>query len=161
MVFAKKWKDKYPLLALCLIAGGLTGAVIMALLLPGKVYEYITTAAGLMILYNWAFILLSSAKLLGPSLLGGVKRWSGLVLILAAVTGTLFHKLSRPGFYISLLIVALIALSDWIVQHYRSKHGQEAADKEQRTEAHTGSFHSLPGGPGFRIKGIRLRKNKI
>lgn len=131
----------------------------MALLLPGKVYEYITTAAGLMILYNWAFILLSSAKLLKPSILSGVKRWSGLVLILAAVSGTLFHKLSRPGFYISLLIVALIALSDWIVQHYRSKH--EAAGKEQRPDAHKGSFHTLPGGPGFRIKGIRLRKNKI
>ncbi|MBP2111667.1 amino acid permease [Paenibacillus silagei] len=121
-VFAKKWKDKYPLLlALCLIAVGMTGAVIMALLLPGKVYEYITTAAGLMILYNWAFILLSSSKLLRPSLLSGVKRWSGLVLILAAVSGTLFHKLSRPGFYISLLIVALIALSDWVVQHFRHK----------------------------------------
>ncbi|WP_339310684.1 amino acid permease [Paenibacillus sp. FSL M7-0896] len=160
-VFSRKWKDKYPLLALCLIAGGLTGAVIMALLLPGKVYEYITTAAGLMILYNWAFILLSSAKLLKPSTLSGVKRWSGLVLILAAVSGTLFHKLSRPGFYISLLIVALIALSDWILQHYRNKHKQEGAGDEQRPEAHTGSFHSLPGGPGFRIKGIRLRKNKI
>lgn len=63
-MFSRKWKDKYPLLALCLIASGLTGTVIMALLLPGKVYEYITTAAGLMILYNWAFILLSSGKLL-------------------------------------------------------------------------------------------------
>lgn len=53
----------------------------MSLWLPGKVYEYITTAAGLMILYNWSFILLSSRKLLKPSLLNGVKRWLGLVLI--------------------------------------------------------------------------------
>jgi L-asparagine transporter-like permease len=102
-----------------------------------------------MILYNWSFILLSSGRLLKPSLLSGVKRWTGLVLIAAAITGTLFHALSRPGFYISLLIVALIALSDWLVQHFRNKQGS------------TDEHHALAGGPEFRIKGIRLRKNKV
>lgn len=91
----------------------------MSLLLPGKVYEYITTAAGLMILYNWSFILLSSGRLLKPSKISGIKRWTGLLLIGIAVTGTLFHALSRPGFYISLLILSLIALSDWIVQRVK------------------------------------------
>ncbi|NQX49270.1 amino acid permease [Paenibacillus tritici] len=158
-VFSKKWKEKYPFFALCLIAAGLTGAIVMSLMLPGKVYEYITTAAGLMILYNWSFILLSAGKLLKPSLLGGVKRWTGLVLIMAAVSGTLFHALSRPGFYISLLIVSLIALGDWIVQHFRNKSAASA--KEDKPEAEEGQYHSLHGGPGFRIKGIRLRKNKI
>lgn len=148
-LFSKKWKDKYPFYALCLIAAGLIGAIMMSLWLPGKVYEYITTAAGLMILYNWSFILLSAGRLLKPSLLSGVKRWTGLVLIAAAVAGTLFHALSRPGFYISLLIVSLIALSDWIVQHYRGKKGG------------THESHSLQGGPEFRITGIRLRKNKV
>jgi L-asparagine transporter-like permease len=148
-LFSKKWKDKYPFYALCLIAAGLIGAIMMSLWLPGKVYEYITTAAGLMILYNWSFILLSAGRLLKPSLLSGVKRWTGLVLITAAVAGTLFHALSRPGFYISLLIVSLIALSDWIVQHYRGKKGG------------THESHSLEGGPEFRITGIRLRKNKV
>lgn len=148
-LFSKKWKDKYPFYALCLIAAGLIGAIMMSLWLPGKVYEYITTAAGLMILYNWSFILLSAGRLLKPRLLSGVKRWTGLVLIAAAVAGTLFHALSRPGFYISLLIVSLIALSDWIVQHYRGKKGG------------THESHSLQGGPEFRITGIRLRKNKV
>ncbi|WP_083442789.1 amino acid permease [Paenibacillus sp. IHB B 3415] len=148
-LFSKKWKDKYPFYALCLIAAGLIGAIMMSLWLPGKVYEYITTAAGLMILYNWSFILLSAGRLLKPSFLSGVKRWTGLVLIAAAVAGTLFHALSRPGFYISLLIVSLIALSDWIVQHFRGKKGG------------THESHSLEGGPEFRITGIRLRKNKV
>ncbi|MEK4330409.1 amino acid permease [Paenibacillus sp. FSL R7-0312] len=148
-LFSKKWKDKYPFYALCLIAAGLIGAIMMSLWLPGKVYEYITTAAGLMILYNWSFILLSAGRLLKPSFLSGVKRWTGLVLIAAAVAGTLFHTLSRPGFYISLLIVSLIALSDWMVQHFRGKKGG------------TRESHSLQGGPEFRITGIRLRKNKI
>lgn len=120
-VFSKKWKDKYPFNALCLIACGLVGAIMMSLWLPGKVYEYITTAASLMILYNWSFILLSSGRLLKPSLLSGMKRWVGLVLIGLAVAGTLFHALSRPGFFISLLIISLIALSDWIVQHFKIK----------------------------------------
>lgn len=159
-LFSKKWKEKYPFYALCLIAAGLSGAIMMSLWLPGKVYEYITTAAGLMILYNWSFILLSSGKLLKPGLWSAVKRWSGLVLVAAAVAGTLFHALSRPGFYISLLIVALIALSDWIVQHFRSKQ-ERSEQEENKAEGQIHEFHPLPGGPEFRIKGIRLRKNKV
>lgn len=81
------------------------------------------------------------------------------MLILVAVTGTLFHKLSRPGFYISLLIVSFIALGDWIVQHIRKQ--QDAPVKESGPEEQAGGYPSLPGGPAFRIKGIRLRKNKI
>lgn len=131
----------------------------MSLWLPGKVYEYITTAAGLMILYNWSFILLSSRKLLKPSLLNGVKRWLGLVLIATAVAGTLFHALSRPGLYISLLIVSLIALSDWIVQHNHNKNGGSV--KDHSTDEQSNEYHSLPGDPEFRIKGIRMRKNKV
>lgn len=131
----------------------------MSLWLPGKVYEYITTAAGLMILYNWSFILLSSRKLLKPSLLNGVKRWLGLVLIATAVAGTLFHALSRPGFYISLLIVSLIALSDWIVQHIRNK--KDSSVMGHGADEQTHEYHSLPGGPEFRIKGIRMRKTRF
>ncbi|WP_410512391.1 amino acid permease [Paenibacillus sp. BR2-3] len=163
-LFSRKWKDKYPVSALGLISGGLIAAIVMALLMPGKVYEYITTAAGLMLLYNWTFILLSSGKLLKPEKLSGVKRWTGLVLIGAAVTGTFFHKLSRPGFFISLLLVALISACDLLVHYIRKKHG---------TSAHKGNhkdFHRVDsspernrstGGPGIRIKGIRMRKSKL
>lgn len=158
-LFSKKWKKKYPFNALCLIAAGLSGAIMMSLWLPGKVYEYITTAAGLMILYNWSVILLSSGRLLKPAKLSGVKRWTGLILIGAAVTGTLFHRLSRPGFYISLLIVSLIALSDWIFQHFRNKTGNSV--KECSLDGQTNDHHSLAGGPGFRIKGIRMRRSKL
>jgi L-asparagine transporter-like permease len=177
-VFAKKWKDKYPFYALCLIAVGLVGTIMMSLWLPGKVYEYITTAAGLMILYNWSFILLSSKKLLEKSKLSGLKRWIGLILIAAAVIGTLFHKLSRPGLYISLLIVALIALSDWIVTRVRKKQEstEQKGEAEQTEQTHSSQqkkekqlsmnkednpYHNLPGGPQFWIKGIRLRKSKL
>lgn len=158
-IFSKKWKEKYPFYALCLISVGLIGAIMMSLWLPGKVYEYITTAAGLMILYNWSFILLSSGRLLKSNLFSIVKRWTGLVLIAATVAGTLFHALSRPGFYISLLIISLIALVDWIVQHFAKK--RDISDKKHIEAGVNPDYHSLPGGSEFRIKNIRLRKNKF
>ncbi len=120
-LFSRKWKDKYPLYALSLISVGLISAIVLSLLLPGKVYEYITTAAGLMLLYNWCFILLSSGKLLESSTSSNIKRWIGLLLIALAVVGAFFHKLSRPGVYISLLLVLLIAICDLIVQWVRRK----------------------------------------
>ncbi|WP_151735445.1 amino acid permease ['Paenibacillus yunnanensis' Narsing Rao et al. 2020] len=158
-LFARKWKKKYPLLALSLILCGLVAAVLLSLLLPGKVYEYITTAAGIMLLYNWAFILLSSGKLLESSGLNSFKRWSGLTLIAAAISGTLFHKLSRPGFFISLILVALIAVCDFIVQRVRKKK-QAASRVEQGGQKETAELQPLPGGLTFRIKGIRLRRSK-
>ena len=131
----------------------------MSLLLPGKVYEYITTAAGLMLLYNWSLILLSSGKLLKSGAFDKVKRWLGLLLIAIAVTGTLFHTLSRPGFYISLLLVSLIVISDVIVQRFRKKksatktsNSQKGEDEEHEQSAtETSSFH---------ITGIRLSKKR-
>lgn len=124
-LFSRKWKNKYPLYALSLISVGLISAIVLSLLLPGKVYEYITTAAGLMLLYNWCFILLSSGKLLESSTSSNIKRWIGLLLIALAVVGAFFHKLSRPGVYVSLLLVLLIAICDFIVQWVRRKHGKE------------------------------------
>ncbi|WP_379131240.1 amino acid permease [Paenibacillus sp. sgz500958] len=149
-LFSRKWKNKYPLSALGLIAGGLTAAIVMSLLMPGKVYEYITTAAGLMLLYNWSFILLSSGKLLKPEKWSGVKRWIGLLLIALAVVGTLFHSLSRPGFYISLMLVALIGGCDLIVH----------AVRKRKAAASGNSSTQKAGRPGYWIKAIRLKKSK-
>lgn len=36
----------------------------MSFVMPGRIYEYITTAAGLLLLYNWFFILVTAGKLL-------------------------------------------------------------------------------------------------
>lgn len=159
-LFSRKWKDKFPVNALGLISTGLIAAIVLSMLLPGKVYEYITTAAGLMLLYNWSFILLSSGKLLKPSKLSGAKRWTGLLLIGTAVAGTLFHALSRPGFYISLLLVALIALADWIVHRVRKRH-KTASSEGSRKEGFPKEHYDLSGGPEFRIKGIRMRKSRL
>ncbi|KYD08185.1 hypothetical protein B4102_1267 [Heyndrickxia sporothermodurans] len=109
-VFAKKGKLKVPPFALCLTICGLIVSIILSRVMPDRVYEYITTAAGLMLLYNWFFILISFPRLIKASGFDHVKRFTGMALILFAVSGTLFHKTSRLGFFVSLLFVALIVV---------------------------------------------------
>lgn len=77
---------------------GVTASIISALLLPNKIYEWVTTAAGLMLLYNWLFILASSRKILELKAKEKFMYTIGAVIILIAVSGTLFHATSRPGF---------------------------------------------------------------
>ncbi|HEY4551675.1 MAG TPA: amino acid permease [Bacillaceae bacterium] len=104
--FSKKGKLKVPPYALGLTIFGLIVSIVVALLMPDRVYEYITTAAGLMLLYNWFFILVSFPKLIKATGFDHVKRFIGMGLILLAISGTLIEKSSRPGFFVSILFVA-------------------------------------------------------
>lgn len=103
-----KGKRSMPYFALGITVLMLGGSILLALLMPDSVYEYITTAAALMLLYNWIFILITSGKLMPLSAWGQSKRWVAVCFILLAVSGTLFHHTSRPGFFISLGFLALI-----------------------------------------------------
>jgi L-asparagine transporter-like permease len=116
--FAKKLKkfQQLPLPSLGLAIIGLIASIITALLLPGKIYEYITTAAGILILFNWAFILLSALKLLTLSLWGKISAFIGLALIVGAISGTLIEKSIRLGFFISVSFVVIIATIALILQ---------------------------------------------
>ncbi|MEF3351970.1 amino acid permease [Paenibacillus sp. GYB006] len=109
-LFGRKVKERFPIYAYGFNAVLLGISILTALLLPDTIYESITTAAGLMLLYNWSFILITSGKLLKLTIFGQIKRYGGLTLILLAVTGTLFHKTGRPGFWISFLFIACIGL---------------------------------------------------
>ncbi|GGE32338.1 putative transporter YcgH [Pullulanibacillus camelliae] len=123
--FAKKAKKegRVPLRGLGLTLCGMILSVILALLMPGKLYEYLTTAAGLMLLYNWLFILVSAFKLTPLTVWGKVKNSFGILLILLAVSGTLFHSGSRPGFLGSLGFIVIIMGVIVIRQRFRaSKH---------------------------------------
>ena len=105
----KKFKS-LPLPSLGLASLGLLASIITALLLPGKIYEYITTAAGILLLYNWFFIIISSFRILTLSLWNKFLAFVGLILILAAISGTLLEEEIRPGFFVSLLFVSIIFL---------------------------------------------------
>ncbi|PLR87038.1 MULTISPECIES: amino acid permease [Bacillus] len=110
--FAKKVKKikNFPLPSLGLAAVGLLLSIITALLLPGKIYEYITTAAGILLLYNWFFIIISSLRILEFKFLGKTIAFLGLTLILAAISGTVFEEKIRPGFFVSIFFIIIIGL---------------------------------------------------
>jgi L-asparagine transporter-like permease len=116
-LFGKKIKKlkNLPLPSLGLAAVGLTCSIVTALLLPGKIYEYITTAAGILQMYNWGFIIISALSILD------IKKWdrffaySGILLLVAAVTGTIFEKSIRLGFFVSILLVFIIGLVTFIM----------------------------------------------
>lgn len=106
----KKIKDKYALPAIGITAVGMIVSVILALVLPNKIYEYFTTAAGLILLYNWFFILGSYGKLHKLKKSDNIKRLLAFLFIAIAVIGTLFHRTSRIGFFVSIGFVIVIAL---------------------------------------------------
>ncbi|WP_404460612.1 amino acid permease [Sutcliffiella horikoshii] len=120
-LFQKKLQFReLPLPSLLLGVVGLAASVVCAFVLPGKVFEYITTAAGLLLLYNWIFILLSSFKLEKK---GKVVSMLGLLLLLLAISGTIVEKTVRNGFFISILFVAMIAIVTLIMQMKWKKGG--------------------------------------
>jgi L-asparagine transporter-like permease len=106
--FSKQGKLKVPFPTLLITILGISASIIAGLIMPGEVYEYITTAAGLMLLYNWIFILASSWKILEVKTKDKIKYSLGILFILIAVSGTLFHDTSRPGFFISLVFIGVI-----------------------------------------------------
>lgn len=125
-------RSKKPWAALSLTAAGLAGSILFALFLPDRVYEYVTTAAGLMLLYNWLFILVTSGRLLKMSAWGQGKRWFGMLLIALAVAGTCFHAVSRPGFFISLGFLAVIGSVTFIMRRsWREQPSAEASSSKQ------------------------------
>ncbi|MED4036700.1 amino acid permease [Niallia taxi] len=128
-IFEKKLKKfhQLPLPSLILGAVGLFASVLAALLLPGKIFEYITTAAGILLLYNWAFILFSSFKVLKPSGWDKTKAIIGIALIVAAVSGTVMEKGIRIGFFVSLACVALIGVATFIMHLRQKKSEPESA----------------------------------
>ena len=116
LLFARKAWGKRPLYAIGLTAAGLAASVVMSFVMPGRIYEYITTSAGLLLLYNWFFILVTAGRLLKFSAFGRIKRWTGMTLIVLAVLGTLFHGTSRSGFWGSLIFIAVIGMVTLIMQ---------------------------------------------
>ncbi|WP_349409839.1 amino acid permease [Pseudalkalibacillus sp. SCS-8] len=118
--FAKKGKLSVPGPALMLTAGGLVASIVISLIFPNRIYEYITTAAGIMLLYTWIIILVSFLKLMKVSTWDGIKISIGGMLILLAISGTLWNGNSRPGFYVSLLFLVLIVIAAGY-RHFKRK----------------------------------------
>jgi L-asparagine transporter-like permease len=119
-VFARKGKWKVPLPAFGLITLVVAASIMIAMLLPDKLFEYITTAAGLMLLYTWMFILASFHKLMSKGWWERSQTIFALILILLAISGTLLEHVSRIGFFVSIGFIVLIAIAT-IVKEKRVK----------------------------------------
>ncbi|MFD1737553.1 amino acid permease [Bacillus salitolerans] len=111
----KKWKQ-LPLPSLLLATVGLLASIVTALLLPGKIYEYITTAAGILILFNWAFIIFSAFKILDIKVWGKLLGSFGVLLILVAISGTIMEETIRLGLVFSVVFVIIIGIVTVIMQ---------------------------------------------
>ena len=111
---AKKGKMKVPLPGFIFIAGGLVVTILIGFLVPEKIFEYLVTAAGLMLLYNWLFILVTYMKLMKVSKWNRLKTIMGMLLIVVTVSGTLGEKISRIGFYVSLFFIVMIGIATFI-----------------------------------------------
>lgn len=110
-----------PFAALGLTTGGMAVSIALSFAMPQNVYEYFTTAAGLMLLSNWLFILLSAGRILRLSAWGQAKRWLGVALILAAVSGTVTHADTRPGLWISLGFLTVIGIVTLVIALLRKR----------------------------------------
>ncbi|MFD1638020.1 amino acid permease [Evansella tamaricis] len=97
-------------------------SIILSLIMPDSIYEYFTTAAGLMLLYNWFFILGSFGRLNQLTVLDHIKRGLGFILVLLAIIGTAFHETSRPGLYVSLLFIIIIGCITLLMKNHWKKH---------------------------------------
>ncbi|MNC12442.1 Aromatic amino acid transport protein AroP [compost metagenome] len=133
---ATKKNGKKPISAVGLSAAGLTASVVFALLMPDSVYEYLTTAAGIMLLYNWFFILVTAGRLLPATPFTRTKQIAGMILIALAVAGTLFHSISRPGFFISLGFTAVIGLLTFFMSRRWKKRPGGPSAKQQPERLH-------------------------
>ncbi|WP_427109965.1 amino acid permease [Lysinibacillus xylanilyticus] len=120
---AKKGKMKVPFPAFLFLASGLIITIVIGFLMPEKIFEYLVTAAGLMLIYNWLFILVTYRKLMELSKWEHVKNGIGMLLIVVTVSGTLGEKTSRLGFFVSLLFIIIIGIATWIVMK-RQKQGK-------------------------------------
>ena len=90
-LFAKKLKKfkELPLPSLGLAIIGLIASIVMALLLPGKIYEYITTAAGILILLIKCFVIGFIMSITSPlSILFWLGIYGSILAKMAQVNGT-------------------------------------------------------------------------
>lgn len=108
--------------ALSLSGMGLAGAVLLSFLLPNTFYEYLTTAAGVMLIMNWMIILSSQLKNNPLYVRQHLKEryqapgypyssYGAMSVIVLTIAGAMFIPLQRTGVIVSLALVLIIGLS--------------------------------------------------
>ncbi|MFD2616488.1 amino acid permease [Terrilactibacillus laevilacticus] len=112
-----------------LITGiGLTVSILFSFLLPNTLYEYVTTAAGVLLILNWVNILSCHIKL-HPSYInneGTFKAFGypytsylGIIIIAITVSGALLHPNERIGLFISFGLLFVIFVCSKFISRKR------------------------------------------
>jgi L-asparagine transporter-like permease len=131
-ILAETNKRQVPTKALFLGVSGLAVSIILSLLLPNTVYEYITTAAGVTLIINWVIIMASqiknrrnytlSSRPLTFKMLGApYSSYIGICLIIISLIGALIPISERIGLLVSLGIIVIIFIVYSIVFHGKTK----------------------------------------
>lgn len=121
---AGKNKKGVPVQSLLLSAIGLAIAILASYFLPNTVYEYLTTAAGILLVFNWMIILSSLLKLHKTYDFGKIpyklpfyplSSYIGITIILFAIIGALIPVNERIGVLISATFIVIIVIAAVIV----------------------------------------------
>ncbi|HET7616219.1 MAG TPA: amino acid permease, partial [Bacillales bacterium] len=123
--FKKKTGNGVPVRALGLSSFGLAMTIVLSFLLPKSVYEYLTSAAGVMLLFTWLIILASQLKN-RPSYKGDhfkipfhpYSSCLGMILIIFAVTGAFGQEKERIGFFVAIGMSLLIYAIFRVISHF-------------------------------------------
>ncbi|MGK0469224.1 amino acid permease [Clostridium sp.] len=132
-IVMKKNKKGVNVIALLLGTSGLLITILLSLVLPATIYEYLTTAAGVLLIGNWIIILAAQIKIrknypVHGNLKGNIKSkefkmlfapyssYLGILLIILALIGATINPNQRLGLIVSIIIVSIIAISYLIVK---------------------------------------------
>lgn len=99
----------------------------MALWMPKNLFEYVTTAGSLVLMYTWLLICITYIKKMKPVKWNRIKVWIAMVLIVAAVAGTAMEKASRTGLLASIGLVVILGIITYIVHKVRGSKSQQSS----------------------------------
>jgi L-asparagine transporter-like permease len=123
-IVLKKDKRGVNVIALLIGTSGLLITIILSIVLPSTIYEYLATSAGVLLISNWIIILASqiknrknysinsaSAGKKFKMLFAPYSSYLGIFLIILALIGVTFDPMHRIGLFVGIGIVVIIYLS--------------------------------------------------
>lgn len=116
--------------SLLLTAAALAVSIGCSYVLPNTMYEYVTTAAGVMLILNWILILAAYLKLHASqhpahkprrTIVHPYAAYVAIGFILVALSGALLHRNERIGLCLSAALIVIVLLASRLVAA-RRKH---------------------------------------
>ncbi len=128
-IISHRSRKGVPIYALLFTIVVLTITILLAYLLPKSVYEYLTTAAGVMLLLNWIIIIISELRNRKTYTSGNhfkmplhpYSNFLTIGLILLAIAGALFQSKELIGVIVAICIVLIVSIIYWLTRRFRKE----------------------------------------